>query len=1228
MASTSIRSEQPRRLVAPFSSPRHTPPAPLSARAAARVDLARLPRASTSRTRASRRLAPHAMPPASRTGAPTDDDATLGARAASQVNAILERRADRRMTRATTSPAAAPARRAHGRFPARPPKPAAPAPAPGTRAAASAHNAEILARASAAADLATNAGKAAAALADARSRLGTNAPPGSLLVERGAARPYACGAAATANARQLDDRTTRRLREADDAAADAVAFVAEAAERNRNSRALEGDDVVDAALENDTLEEPHLEDEWEDVDEGDDDANAREFENVVFENGDALEKKASAPAARRTAAEREAARDVHKVHFLCLVARAAAMDAASSDASVRAAAMSALPRALALGEGDDDDEKDDVSDEKDEEGEGAFLSGASGVSAKVRRLARSLPTPGRVARLAKWFAGHVAIVPDDAEEGDEEERFLGGASRRKGPRLSRGKNSVSRGGRKRLRIDRTPLPALTRVKVVNDVIVLDERGDADSGTGGDSGLSESDEVVVVGETAAPSGAEGKAPPEKKAPAPSSSRHPPGHPPPAPPSSSPPGVALPARLKRALARMSGTQEEATALFVAAARAVGWRARTVVAFDPAPIRASDETKPEAAKPSEAPSEASVRHAQRPTRPGGQTSARSDRRATHWAEVLCRTTTRSTGGDAGRGGSGTRLGSSKRGANAEPTPRDVTNAARWVCVAPHALTGSSSRERWSFAAGAASVDDPGEIAASAKMGGANAKPPPYVVAFRGASEDAFSRAEGRGRGENAAAAFYSALRRTRTARDVTRKYAASYSKALARRAPASWVDAALEGGKGFFFKGAFSTRDATDPSASDPWSDPLVSAADAAEDEEMRSKERSERAPSTATEAKAHPTWVLERHLRGDEAIHPRAGVGGFVNGEPLFPRANVRRLRSAARWKMEARREVRLEEIGEPVAWAHSRASRERARAGAALRAREAAEAAKGPEGVPKASNASDGISRKPGSRRSGPVSLEARVASLKAAEASRTTKDTPGASSGISARGDVALYGEWQTAPWVPAPVPRGEGVPGANARGSVDLIGPASVPPPGTALISLPRAAKAARSLSPPCDFAPALVGFEYRRGGAATPRFEGIVVREEDEARVRAAWEKAEAERREAAERKARRDAARRWRVLMSAVWTRISLREEFGEDGDARAFEGGVGAKGGRREGGRGEGARGGGRAREDDRGVAGAAARIAEPSKRRRSEMIAGGSGKMAIVEGGAVADVEEM
>ena len=154
---------------------------------------------------------------------------------------------------------------------------------------------------------------------------------------------------------------------------------------------------------------------------------------------------------------------------------------------------------------------------------------------------------------------------------------------------------------------------------------------------------------------------------------------------------------------------------------------------------------------------------------------------------------------------------------------------------------------------------------------------------------------------------------------------------------------------------------------------------------------------------------------------------------------------------------------------------------------------------------------------------------------------------------------------------------RGFPAPGASrrppaARGGTSTSSARVGPSAGHGAHLPPRAAKAARCLSPPCDFAPALVGFEYRRGGAATPRFEGIVVREEDEARVRAAWEKAEAERREAEERKARRDAARRWRVLMSAVWTRISLREEFGEEGDARAFEEGVGAREDGARGGRG--------------------------------------------------------
>jgi hypothetical protein len=50
------------------------------------------------------------------------------------------------------------------------------------------------------------------------------------------------------------------------------------------------------------------------------------------------------------------------------------------------------------------------------------------------------------------------------------------------------------------------------------------------------------------------------------------------------------VGAPARLMFTLARRGGTQEEAAALFVAAARGLGCQARTVTALAPVPLRAS--------------------------------------------------------------------------------------------------------------------------------------------------------------------------------------------------------------------------------------------------------------------------------------------------------------------------------------------------------------------------------------------------------------------------------------------------------------------------------------------------------------------------------------------------------------------------------------------------------------------------------------------------------------
>ena len=112
---------------------------------------------------------------------------------------------------------------------------------------------------------------------------------------------------------------------------------------------------------------------------------------------------------------------------------------------------------------------------------------------------------------------------------------------------------------------------------------------------------------------------------------------------------------------------------------------------------------------------------------------------------------------------------------------------------------------------------------------------------------------------------------------------------------------------------------------------------------------------------------------------------------------------------------------------------------------------------------------------------------------------------------------------------------------------NVDLHG-AALPPPGCVHVNLPRIARVARDMG--VDYAVALVGFEFQRGGKTLPKFEGVVVCEEFEGRLREAH--AAEELRRAAEKveKERKEAKTRWRVLFSAFWTRLSLREEFGHE------------------------------------------------------------------------------
>ncbi|CAI7904039.1 unnamed protein product [Closterium sp. NIES-54] len=84
---------------------------------------------------------------------------------------------------------------------------------------------------------------------------------------------------------------------------------------------------------------------------------------------------------------------------------------------------------------------------------------------------------------------------------------------------------------------------------------------------------------------------------------------------------------------------------------------------------------------------------------------------------------------------------------------------------------------------------------------------------------------------------------------------------------------------------------------------------------------------------------------------------------------------------------------------------------------------------------------------------------------------------------------IELFGEWQTDTWRPPPAVDGR-IP-KNERGQVEVWSEKCLPP-GTVHLRLPRLVTVVQRLG--FDFAPAVVGFEWK-GGKAMPKYEGLVV-------------------------------------------------------------------------------------------------------------------------------------
>jgi len=963
---------------------------------------------------------------------------------------------------------------------------------------ASAHNARLLAAASAAADLATNSGKANTNTKSV-TRYSRHTNANTKLED--AIR--SCGAAAAGTIASLDRAHVAAV--AADAHVAAVAAAAERVLRDKKKRTDGVDAVSLVSVDSDKDTEDSDLDEWEDV-KGEKNEHFDAYVALDDDDDDDDEKrnvsgKSKSVARRVSPADRECLKRMHETHLLCLMARAAATDAAASDPLVKAMAVSAAPRGVAM---------DPLA-----EGSSPWMP----------------PTIDRVARLAKWFAGAFecrafGVVADGTKNDD-------GVSERRRPS---GRDGTGTGTRDRDRKKKKPKPEpvsrRARVKVVDDVIVLDDDDDVvEERNAANRSVADTTSTSHTRRRLAEACASALVSPRL-------------------------------RLAFACARRRGTQEDLVGLFVAAARGLGFVARVVAAFDPTPHRASKSELAKlgisvgGAEDSSAEVFVSRSFLKKTTKgkrsrseagknaPAGaslfrlnavacdpsffETTAKQHggtredvlarERVSWWAEVLCLETSESE--------------------------KSENVAARWVPVVPHLAGVSKHAPRWSFKAGGALVDD------ARALRGAS----PYVYAFGELERILSTRPE---------------IKTRVVATDVTRKYAEAFSRCAEKRVDAEWV--------------AETTRKVSFSSASVGLSGleteatrarlltAFESNANATDAAEMESRAKTERVPSTMSELKNHPLYACERFLKPNQVIYPRKPVVGFVNGECVFPRSCVSELRSAERWKSEARREVLPDEITKPRAWTHSRASR----AALAFAARrDAAESrAQETEDTERKRRASDhdddaSFAKNEKRRRVGPRSVEEMARDLRRdAEAFAKTKQKAGAEEeddddARKKRGDIPLFGVWQTREWYP---PRAvNGIVPKNERGNVDLIGAHTLPPPGTKHVVLPRISRVARAwrdararasgTSPgrdgktrPFDFAPALVGFEYQRGGVVVPKFDGVVVCLEEEAGLRARWLESERQRIAAEQEKELKKAKRRWRLLLSAIWTRVALRDEF---------------------------------------------------------------------------------
>ncbi|KAG6898421.1 hypothetical protein C0992_004132 [Termitomyces sp. T32_za158] len=312
---------------------------------------------------------------------------------------------------------------------------------------------------------------------------------------------------------------------------------------------------------------------------------------------------------------------------------------------------------------------------------------------------------------------------------------------------------------------------------------------------------------------------------------------------------------------------------------------------------------------------------------------------------------------------------------------------------------------------------------------------------------------------------------------ARDVTRRYAKEYSAKIAK----------VQGGSSTIGGGG-KARHAWWEAVMSIVTRPYRLNRDDVEDEELDIAQMTEGMPTTISGFKDHPIYVLARHLKQNQVIHPpdTPELGKF-RGEAVYSRSAVVSLKTAENWMRSEGRMVK--EGSQPLKMV-------KIRAGTINRMRE----------------------------------LEVMKDELKEA-------GEPG-SIGETMQG---LYARSQTEPFKPDPVIDGK-VP-KNSFGNIDLYVP-SMLPRGAAHVPFKGVAKIARKLG--FDFAEAVTGFEFKKR-RAFPVIEGVVVAQENEDALLEAYWEAEQDAEEKSRAKREERVVKQWTRLIQGLRVRQRLREQY---------------------------------------------------------------------------------